>query len=256
METDLVSYGWCKADIHCLAQRLSCLHLYCLKSLGPRKAFRDHYSCSDQQCQARDSSPRHLTVGCACEFIESVSDKVASITAHGDIPLVIFAPKMEVKIQPVEESRAGTVVPYIAISHICADGLGDYKKNIMYPCQLQLLQERVNAVFARLLSKYGVLPELFPALFWIDTLCVTGKPGPEKTKAVSVMQKCYRSFGPGPGSGICRIRFLEAGKGNLGQGCGLCRKESSLRNSISNLKKAPSVSMIWRGLGILTSSKK
>ena len=122
-----------------------------------------------------------------------MSDKVASITAHGDIPLVIFTPKMEVKTQPVEESRAGTVVPCIAISHICADGLGNYNKNIMYQCQLQLLQERVNAVFARLLSKYGVLPELFPALFWIDTICVTGKPGPEKTKAVSAMQKIYQN---------------------------------------------------------------
>lgn len=90
-----------------------------------------------------------------------MSDKVASIAAHGDIPLVIFTPKMEVKIQSVDESRAEIVVPYIAISHIC----GDYNKNIMYPCQFQLLQERVNAVLARLLSKYGV-----PACFWREPL--------------------------------------------------------------------------------------
>jgi hypothetical protein len=114
------------------------------------------------------------------------------ITAQGDVPLVIFTPQMELKIQPIEQSRAGGVVPYIAISHICADGLGDYNKNIMYPCQLKLLQERVNTVFARLLNKYGVLPELFPALFWVDTLCVTGKPGPERTRAVSAMQKIYQ----------------------------------------------------------------
>jgi hypothetical protein len=191
LQTDLISYGWCKADINRLTQRLSCLHLYCLRSLGSRKAFRDHSSCVNEQCQVRDSTPRS-GLRCTCKFIECVSEKVALITAQGDVPLVIFTPQMELKIQPVEQSKAGAVVPYIAISHICADGLGDYNKNIMYPCQLKLLQERVNTVFARLLNKYGVLPELFPALFWVDTLCVTGKSGPERTKAVSAMQKIYQ----------------------------------------------------------------
>ncbi len=70
--------------------------------------------------------------------------------------------------------------PYVAISHVWSDGLGNPNHNSLPFCQIKRLQELVQESTGK------------PLPFWIDTICV---PLEERLrgKAIANMAKVYRS---------------------------------------------------------------
>jgi hypothetical protein len=78
--------------------------------------------------------------------------------------------------------KPSPVIPFVAISHVWADGLGNVKRNSLPECQLLLIQNMVN-------SLYGTTSE--PVAFWIDTICVPHDPRWRKL-AIIEMNRVYR----------------------------------------------------------------
>lgn len=60
-------------------------------------------------------------------------------------------------------TKASTGVPYVAISHVWSDGLGNPYQNTLPQCQLLQIQDWVNQLYDK---------SLWPVPFWIDTICV------------------------------------------------------------------------------------
>jgi hypothetical protein len=84
---------------------------------------------------------------------------------------------------PLQNSETGLPhVPYIAISHVWSQGLGNRRTNAIYLCQLRRLQHFVNLI---------VPPQCRPIPFWIDTICVPLSPGPREV-AIKSMRTVYR----------------------------------------------------------------
>ncbi|KAI9810232.1 MAG: hypothetical protein M1827_006366 [Pycnora praestabilis] len=164
--------GWCKSEILMLSQGLSSLGMCYLRSLGPRSKRRNHADCSDTKCLALqiDESRyefQHAQPGCRCDSVSADINRMSSIIQDGRTPLVTVSKRpgsgrFELVIQPKPRDA-----PYVVISHLWSDRLGNAKENSLPICQLKLLQKRVNAL-------YGIhdicSDKNIP--FWMDTLCV------------------------------------------------------------------------------------
>ena len=73
--------------------------------------------------------------------------------------------------------------PYVAISHVWADGLGNLSENAMPACQLAFLQRAVN-------EANGTQSSLVTP-FWIDTLCVPVNDDIARRVAINRMASVY-----------------------------------------------------------------
>jgi len=67
----------------------------------------------------------------------------------------------------VEIGAAGDAVPYVCISHVWSDGLGNPRGNEMNACQLDRVKQVVNRLYDDKLNE-----NQDPILWWLDTLCV------------------------------------------------------------------------------------
>jgi hypothetical protein len=84
---------------------------------------------------------------------------------------------------PLQSYETGLVhLPYIAISHVWSQGLGNRRTNAIYLCQLRRLQHFANLI---------VPPQDRPVSFWIDTICVPLSSGPREV-AIKSMRTVYR----------------------------------------------------------------
>ncbi|KIX03171.1 uncharacterized protein Z518_06722 [Rhinocladiella mackenziei CBS 650.93] len=77
---------------------------------------------------------------------------------------------------------SGHLLPYIAISHVWSQGLGNRRSNSLPLCQLRRLQRFVDAL---------VPQERRPVPFWIDTICVPLEPT-ARDAAIKAMRIVYR----------------------------------------------------------------
>ncbi|KIX05180.1 uncharacterized protein Z518_06052 [Rhinocladiella mackenziei CBS 650.93] len=73
-------------------------------------------------------------------------------------------------------------IPYVCISHVWADGLGNPRENSIPACQLVRLQRLVNELYTL---------EERPVPFWLDTLCVPRR-NRFRRMAIVAMAKIYR----------------------------------------------------------------
>lgn len=80
------------------------------------------------------------------------------------------------------ESDAEIAPPYVAISHIRSQGLGNTSSNSLFMCQLERLQKLVNMLYSDI---------RYPIPFWIDTACIPlTQPG--KADALELLGATYR----------------------------------------------------------------
>ena len=184
--TRMIADGWCPTDLSLLEETssLSALGYYYASLLGPRKEIRDHSACSDVACmvfQIDEDIYRttHVSEDCNCPSAYVSSEELTTIIQKPNgIPLVHF---MDGALHIVEWSAS---VPYVAISHVWADGLGNPLCNGLPICQLSRLQDRVNNSTTAA-----------NVLFWMDTLCIP--VGPEhslfRKLAIARMQGIYES---------------------------------------------------------------
>ncbi|KAI0901696.1 hypothetical protein F4806DRAFT_501868 [Annulohypoxylon nitens] len=100
-------------------------------------------------------------------FLEIVAnlDELCEILERGKIPLIHIIEESDKssKIRFEEyDPRKNEKGPYVAISHVWSDGLGNLHQNALPRCQLRRLSDLVKA-----------LPGDYSArLFWCDTICI------------------------------------------------------------------------------------
>jgi hypothetical protein len=185
--------GWCPFIINGIQGSLNIDAIYAASTLGPPNDVYDHRRCSDDRCVARSNLAKHSREGCFCsEMISPDMSEVASIIREGQTPVLRFYPRIDeaAGMGRLEVSPGQLLVPYVAISHVWSDGLGNPKGNSMPQCQISRVQEAVNVLYG---SGIGARENAQPIPFWIDTLCVPNGKGLEKIRdeAIRAMKQIY-----------------------------------------------------------------
>ena len=83
----------------------------------------------------------------------------------------------------VAEDRDQECLPYVAISHVWSQGLGNRHNNAVFLCQLQRLQRYANRL---------VPPAHRPIPIWIDTICVPLEAD-ARMEAIKTMDAVYQN---------------------------------------------------------------
>ena len=198
MDRRLQDIGCCSMDVYRLNQRLSSLAQYYISSLDLRKESRSHEKCSHTQCVAlqideKTYKARHTSKGCTCAMEVVGQPELRASVKRDSIPTITFSNTSGLRMQDLNTQLGKPHCPYVAISHLWADGLGNPHQNAMPRCQLALLQERVNAVYTSTEgggSLQGM--ESLNVPFWIDTLCVPAQECEEKKPAIASMALIYK----------------------------------------------------------------
>jgi len=147
------------------------------RTKAPHVPWINHSKCSDSQCianhiQETTYQNRHVTQNCSCKSVHIAGihkEKLLSIVRRGGVPLIKIQKVSpdDIELQVIEHRPR---IPYVAISHVWSDGLGNPYNNALPFCQLKKLHELLEQHPSdRIFPMKGYR---FPTLFWIDTLCI------------------------------------------------------------------------------------
>jgi hypothetical protein len=116
--------------------------------------------CSLYQLDQDSYQTKHTTECLGCDEMRVLNDELLAILGRHQIPIVTAIGDTErqttIKLQHYVEGK-----PYVAISHVWADGLGNLDRNGIPRCQMLRL-----SAYAR-----ELLPSEGDFYFWLDTLC-------------------------------------------------------------------------------------
>lgn len=152
--------------------RPSCL--YYLSTLDRLILRKDHSRCQiSTTCQAHQMNTKTYqtqhVAGCpGCEEHGLSSKAISAVLVPEKIfiPLITVdfrRPHCPVEILAADITQVERALPYVAISHVWSDGKGNPQRNFLPACQLQRIQDCVNALYPS---------DAHPMPFWMDTLCV------------------------------------------------------------------------------------
>ncbi|KAJ0422945.1 hypothetical protein BJY00DRAFT_62434 [Aspergillus carlsbadensis] len=187
----LLEAGCCTGEVNSLRRDFpSVSSLYYLATWDRSGSKADHSRCAEtclaRQVDEKTYATKHTGEGCSCLHLPIDMTAIFKIMDQGRIPLVLFSGG---KVQ-VQQSSSGDIdedtspVPYVAISHVWSDGLGNAKANTLPRCQLEKIQQLVNALYHGTSGHGDEIP------FWMDTLCVPLEPAYRK-KAIRAMSEVY-----------------------------------------------------------------
>lgn len=175
----LLDAGWCRNTVsHDLLRATTIPVLSNLVYLEPfvRERLDEHRNCTKDACtfytiDSKTYTPRHVDPSCTCKaLIPPVSD-ITKLLEKKTIPVVIFE-EGSLVVRPASE------VPYVALSHVWADGLGSTTEEGLPACQVARLAKLVQ----------GLIPESHA--FWMDSLCVPSVKDLRK-RAIQLMAQTY-----------------------------------------------------------------
>lgn len=149
LRNHLVGKKWCPSDINRLEQSVSSLTLYHMSASAARLSTRNHSRCEEKNCRGlqrvdKSFSPRHVYQGCLCDLIGIKKVKLVEMTDTGSWPVLKYSDRYGLEVYAVQVGTNDT--PYVAISHVWANGLGNPNSNEMHHCQIARIQEQVNAI--------------------------------------------------------------------------------------------------------------
>ncbi|KAK0236545.1 hypothetical protein EDD85DRAFT_907325 [Armillaria nabsnona] len=136
------------------------------------------FSAYAMTCEPIQSDPvdpetykqKHVTPSCSCEYLKPPLDSVCRFL-DDKIPPVVFFDGSDLQV------RSASDTPYVAISHVWADGLGSTTEEGLPRCQV----ERVA----------GLASKLVPGgAFWQDGLCIP-KEQVHRNLAITLMTETY-----------------------------------------------------------------
>ncbi|KAH8886997.1 hypothetical protein GQ53DRAFT_330311 [Thozetella sp. PMI_491] len=179
VESAMLEKGWCISEIEkikLLSQGLSTLHF--VSRLTKERPYGDHQKCTKNGCIAfqldiETYRPSHALNECCCE---SLFVDVAAVTnileTTSTYPVLrVLAPvegqtdqNTQLSLEPYE---AG--VPYVAISHVWADGMGNPTENALPQCQIEKVARLVREL-ERDVEKSDDADKAPEYRIWIDPL--------------------------------------------------------------------------------------
>ncbi|PBL01362.1 hypothetical protein ARMGADRAFT_1007365 [Armillaria gallica] len=174
----LIDMGWCPFSIHKIVPRTLSLLAYATTCDPPVREHPDeHRGCTPDICgfynvDGGTYKNRHsATCDGNCRYLIPSNDRVMDFLEEDEIPVIL------VNESGITVHRASSG-PYIAISHVWADGLGSTTEKGLPACQVA----RIASLTSRLIPG---------GAFWMDALCV-----PElrklRKKAIRMMARTYR----------------------------------------------------------------
>ncbi|KAG4291533.1 HET domain-containing protein [Fusarium proliferatum] len=180
----------------------------------------DHSKCTTEKCvgyQMDESTyeTKHLfDRDCDCEFISLSHGFEANLVLYcvrrGGTPLIrIDWPFFRIFQMGVDD---GPTPPYVAISHVWSEGMGNPRENALPRCQLSNLQY----------SASQSCPDFDNVHFWIDTLCIPVGHEEERKREIKKMASIY--------SGAEKVVVLD----------------KSLMQTMSNTQRDELLMRIWR----------
>ncbi|CZR57822.1 uncharacterized protein PAC_07711 [Phialocephala subalpina] len=182
--------GWCPFDVSILnlTTKTGSL-LYYLANLPPTRSHANHESCTADRCTAMtiDSSYRtsHAPTDCHCEEKFGDVEAVNSVLQGDEIPLIeraTDAPNSS-KSSPFRILEGSSESEFVAISHVWAEGLGNYYSNTLPSCSIKRISDLVDNAFAK---DDKSIP------FWLDTICVPVEPEEMRIRALNRLRKPYQ----------------------------------------------------------------
>lgn len=184
----LLADGWCPSIIAYFNRSLSVSAIEYISACGgPIQDGKRHDACSAHACATyviddKTYRPKHAE-SCAsppdtpCEYAAPPLEDVQQLLLEGVVPVVTW-----------EEGRCGEPariqvhnayeIPYVAFSHVWADGLGSNTETGLPTCQVRRLASLVSAI------RPG-------AAFWIDSLCIPQAEDVRK-RAIGLMWRTYK----------------------------------------------------------------
>ncbi|PBK63355.1 hypothetical protein ARMSODRAFT_963251, partial [Armillaria solidipes] len=184
----LEEQGWCGSELDLLAH-----DELAFASLLSRPRIKDHSSCGgDMICHAYQTEEatyrtRHVDDGCSCGFVGLDTDGLIAVLSQNKVPKLVITD--ELKLEVVSEND----YPYIALSHVWADGLGNPKTNTLPRCQLRRLRDYANQLSH--VHEHASHSSSLPIAFWMDTLCIPVHPSElaksYRKKAIQLLGKTF-----------------------------------------------------------------
>lgn len=177
--------GWCLSTVSYLVNKTNLSALRYAIRRGPL-IREDHGACTAQFCALKtvDTSnyvPKHLgddwDADCSCSYIHAEAEMVISTIQDGANPVVKLQGPLLDRNRSSLAVSASTGVPYVAISHVWADGSGSTAEVGLPLCQVWKLAALVSSI----------LPS---GAFWMDALCVP-KDQDTRRKALKLMGRAY-----------------------------------------------------------------
>ncbi|KAL4877594.1 hypothetical protein BJY04DRAFT_209864 [Aspergillus karnatakaensis] len=153
----LISDGWCPLDVaRCKRGGMQLdTQMYLMQLARPKPSWykRTHDSCLHTECTADniDESTyvtRHVQEECNCSHVTADVEQLHAILQGGKFPVVRITPRGEDELGKrqfdvkVEKKRSSQ--PYVAVSHVWADGLGNPHANSLPHCQLEFLYDQAK----------------------------------------------------------------------------------------------------------------
>jgi hypothetical protein len=165
--------GWCPKEINKLfndAVLANNWYFYYASTLDRRISGRSHGECSKSSCllQTVDDTQyetKHHGTCTGCRHVSVAIDRILAILHAGEVARISISSHTVAHQSPSDTSLEISVVnegPYVAISHVWSDGLGNPCHNSLPTCQLLRLKRQA----AQLLSQdsEGKPPDVFKGI--------------------------------------------------------------------------------------------
>jgi hypothetical protein len=189
--------GWCPSAIEeakATINGLQTLNIIC--KMAKLKPTRDHSRCTDQVCvnYQIDTSKymlSHAEEGCSCSALEVDSNAITEILMMGEssLPLLKLVLGDDLEDLRIEIVPSSSNTPYVALSHVWADGLGNPFSNSLHRCQLARLKGLIEGLDSSVTSADSEPKSA--SLLWLDTLCCPAVDGSGKQKAIQKLRQVY-----------------------------------------------------------------
>ncbi|KAI4178645.1 MAG: hypothetical protein L6R41_008297 [Letrouitia leprolyta] len=158
-----------------------------------------HASCDESKCQAGGrisphQVPCHVSESCNCESFRVDEGDLADCLTKGCLPLLRVKDEHDLNQLTVEVVESTDSKPYVAFSHVCADGLGNSTATALPRCQIARLKTLVNNIDFEYLPIRGPKDPTKDAsqmLLWCDTLCCPVESKEAKKIALTQLYRTY-----------------------------------------------------------------
>jgi hypothetical protein len=166
---------WCLSERQMIQSNFDTTTLHFTSTLGRETQTLDHSSCNYNHCFARQLDEgnyqrRHVFEGCKCLDLQPDILSIIATLEAGEIPCIqISRPGSDLQNVEISVVSSG---PFVAISHVWADGLGNSSANSMYSCQLL----RLGNIVRQLSIDDNPCNQRSDTVIWIDALCIPVEP--------------------------------------------------------------------------------
>ncbi|PGH18802.1 hypothetical protein AJ79_00215 [Helicocarpus griseus UAMH5409] len=189
----LLRAGWCPGEATVLHNKfIHSTSLYIVGGFDRHSLNKDHSRCSKDECVANNIDEsvyktKHVSDDCNCAHVGEANDNhpsASQLLREGSIPVIkVYSSGSRSRGKVTISVQDYTKAPYVAISHVWSDGLGNANANTLPRCQLRRLQGYVNCLYPK---------SFHPVPFWIDTICVPLERQVRKT-AIRRMGQTYKN---------------------------------------------------------------